>query len=244
MNMKTDYYTKHVLYLFKEDSKDLEIHSDGREFTAVLSSVKNEDVVGDIMLEGAFDKYLKANNSLVMLQGHDQSKIIGIWKDMRMEGDKLVAEGTIYDDVTAGKDTAALIKRGVLKGVSIGFRFSDSTYSFRNDDDAPELSMEFSEVHLAEASIVLNPANEMAGITNVKEYNEARHKALTTSLIDADGKYDLRAIEKHLRQGGLSRTQAAELYKGLRDAGVNKEDLNDLVDPVIKWAQARNKTII
>ena len=226
--MNQDYYIKHVFYRFKDDGNDIEIKSNGREFTASLSSVKNEDYVGDIMEPGAFDKFLSKTKSLVMLRDHDPSKIIGEWTNMKMEGDLLVGEGRIVKGIQAGKETAILIKENLLKGVSIGFSLHDASYVWRSEEGAPEMSMRFDVVSPREASIVMNPANEMAGIMDVKSYNEERYKALHASpLIKDDGEVDRAAVKKHLKKAGLTRTQVNSLTKGMPSA-ISSEPQTDM----------------
>lgn len=99
----------------------------------------------------------------VMLAQHYNSvwTVIGRWDNIRLEGTQLLAD-PVFDD--ADPDSAIIagkVKRGFLKGSSIGFipDEQDSDYNFKKADDGiPELLT----CELLEASIVAIPANRAA----------------------------------------------------------------------------------
>lgn len=175
-----------------EDDSDFNIE-------AVATTFENKDKVGDIIKTGALDEYIsdfKAGKTepLRMLLMHNRSIIIGEWGDIEIKGDEVIIKGNMLIDTQAGKDTMLLIKKRLLSSVSIGFNSSEYTF---NDAD---YTITFQKITLVETSIVDNPGNENAIVLDTKNYK---------------GEFDLKIIERALRNVGLSNKQAkAFISKG------------------------------
>lgn len=60
------------------------------------------------------------NSNPVMLFSHDSEKVIGRWEDIKIEDGKLTAEAIFDEEDEDGKKIAGKVKRGFLKGCSIG----------------------------------------------------------------------------------------------------------------------------
>ncbi len=60
------------------------------------------------------------NSNPVMLFSHDSEKVIGRWEDIKIEDGKLTAEAVFDEEDEDGKKIAGKVKRGFLKGCSIG----------------------------------------------------------------------------------------------------------------------------
>lgn len=106
--------------------------------------------VGGILL----DRF-KANP--VMLFAHDSytlDSVIGRWENVRVEGDRLLADAVFDVDTDKGKDVAGRVERGFLKGCSMGLHVT----KFVEYDD--ECVAEVSE--LVEASICAIPSDSNA----------------------------------------------------------------------------------
>lgn len=163
------------------------------EIEAVVTSFKNLDVVNDRIIPGALDKFFKGfGGKLQMLYQHDKNEIIGEWTKFEIKGDLVIGTGEIYPEVQRGRDTMALISRGMIGSTSIGFKATD----FEMNDDG---GMDFKEIELVEVSMVQRPANPKANLLNAK---------------DEDGSINVRNLEKLLREAGLSRKQSRELING------------------------------
>lgn len=124
--------------------------------TFVLTT-QSPDRVGDIvMLDGLNLKNFKENP--VALVHHNSGDFpVGVWKNIRKQGDALLA-----DLVLAAKGTSrvadlarALIEQGILRAVSIGFRVSKA-------EPIQPRGMKFFESELLEASLVSVPMNPRA----------------------------------------------------------------------------------
>lgn len=78
----------------------------------------------DVVAKGAFAESLalKPPPRVAMLHQHDPSAVVGVWDEVKEDAHGLVVRGRILPDTPAGRLCAALVKTGVLAGLSIGFR--------------------------------------------------------------------------------------------------------------------------
>ena len=133
--------------------------AEARTFRGHLAVFNNVDKQNDVILETAFDKSLKENTTVPLLWSHDPSKPIG---RLELAKDKigLRAKGYLTEGVAAAEEAYRLLKEGVVKGLSIGYK----TIKSKVKDGVRELS----ELRLYEGSLVVFPANEFATVTDVK----------------------------------------------------------------------------
>jgi len=141
------------------------------------AAVFDEVVQGfnEVVRRGAFTRTIEehraSNNPIVMLWSHDVTAPIGKWtatEDQR----GLRVEGQILQDVAKGKEALALVRNGIVTGLSIGFRARASergTKGIRIITDA----------QLEEVSLVAFPAAPGARVTGV------RHDAGITAFLAA-----------------------------------------------------------
>lgn len=174
------------------------------EVSAYVTTYGNEDLEKDVMARGCLDKWIKGfmnedKKMLPMLWQHSSNEPIGHWHSFETDDKGVIGHGTLYLETTRGDDIRKMMMRGLIKAVSIGFMAYDY-------DNKPNGGRKFNEIGLREVSLVLNPANPMANIFDVK--NE-------------DGSINIRQLEKLLREAHLSRREAKALIsegsKGLRD---------------------------
>lgn len=204
---------------------DLEVKAEGEdgEFTGYGSAFWTVDEGGDRVAEGAFAASIKARMPKMLWQ-HDPGQPIGKWLEAREDKNGLYLRGKLSLGTTQGRDAYALMKDGVLDGLSIGYRTRKSF----NEGNVRVLK----EIDLLEVSLVTFPMNPLATVTGMKsEFTE-------------------RDLERALRQTGFSRTEAKAItargFKGyqdvLRDAGVDMpeidqrdaDELKQLLETIIK----------
>ena len=176
---------------------------------AYVTTWGNEDLVGDIIAEGAADKFIegfnKSGESLKMLFEHSYSSIIGQWNDFEADAKGLLATGELYKGVSKADDVKIYLEKGAVGAVSIGFMSTD----YEELETGGRL---FHQIDLFETSVVISPANPQAQIVSAKT---------------SDGLIDIRKLETILRDAGLSRTMA----KAFISAG--KTSLRDeVIEPV------------
>ena len=142
---------------FRIEVKDL---SEAGSFEGKLSVYGNVDEGSDCVEAGAFTKTIRENgNEIPLLWQHKSDEPIG--KLALTDGtDALRVKGQLLMDLPEAQKAYKLIKAGIVKGLSIGFK----TIKDSIEDGVRHLK----EVRLFEGSIVTFPMNQMALITSVK----------------------------------------------------------------------------
>ena len=176
----------------------------------VLSSFNNTDADGDVILPGAFNKFMEENDSVPMLWGHSRHDPIGKWTDFKEDGDLFRAKGELLKGIQRADEAKILFENKLVEGLSIAIGNNEKTkYKTVYDKNLPYgLGYVFSQIDLKEGSIVLHGANENAVIAELK-----------SQLKTAEGEIDARAVERFLKTfGGLSRTEASEILNPYRES--------------------------
>ena len=188
----------------KDLSFEIKAVSDDGLFSGYASVFDNVDSYGDIVRKGAFVESIgewEAKGKMPpILWNHDPSDPIGVYTKMQEDDKGLFVEGRLLiDDVPRAKQTHALMKAGVIDGLSIGYRVKE--YLYNVDEEVTELI----KLSLREVSIVTFPANPETRIEAVK------------SRLDAGELPTLPEFEKFLREAGFSKSQATAIAgHGLR----------------------------
>lgn len=196
---------------------------DGRMlFSGYGARFGNRDSYDDVIEKGALAEYIKKAYAgeepwPAMLLQHggweaESQMPVGAWLSMAEDEKGLYLEGELAN-IQRGVETYTLMKmqpRPAISGLSIGY-YADE-WIINNDPDEPRRTLK--RITLAEVSIVTFPANNLAGVIDVKHAMP-----------------QIRAAEHALRDAGFSRAEAKAIlasgYKSLppRDAGA--EAAND-----------------
>lgn len=177
------------------------------------------DAYSDIVAPGAFATSLamhRAENSMpAMLWQHDTSEPIGVWTDMTEDERGLRVKGQIIVETERGRAAYALLKKGAIRGLSIGFVSKE--WSF--DADAGVRTV--TQIDLWEVSLVTFPANGKATVESVKCAVDqiASPKDAEKTLREAGfSKADATALVSRVMRMGEERREAAESTAGLKRA--------------------------
>jgi hypothetical protein len=178
----------------------------------------NEDMGGDMVMQGAFLDSIASGRKVKMLYQHDTAQVIGVFDSMSEDSYGLKMQGRISKKFGKGAEVAELIKMGAIEGLSIGFR----TKEYSMDEASGQRKL--TKLDLFEVSVVTFPMNELASITGMKSENITE-----------------RDIERTFKDMGYSnrmaKVMAGGAWKGrddvLRDADksspeVNQRDVDDL----------------
>lgn len=178
------------------------------------------DWYGDVVRRGAFTKTIanwKSKGRLPpLLWQHDTRTPIGPHLDMYEDDKGLYVEAQLLiDDVPKAREARALVIAKAINGFSIGFDYAEDGIEYDGKTNVWNLL----ELDLWENSLVTFPANEDAGVTEVKS-------------ILAGGKLPTPSeFEGLLRDAGFSRKQAKHIaacgFTSLRDAGLPLRDAED-----------------
>lgn len=116
------------------------------------------DRIGDEITKGAFSSPAQ----LPMLFGHDRAQLIGVWSAVNETPAGLQVKGRLLvNDVERAREVRALVREGVVTGLSIGFVAKKSA---KRKDGGRTISA----LDLHEVSIVSVPCHPAAQVTSVK----------------------------------------------------------------------------
>lgn len=188
-----DRQLKHRNVAFKADT----VNEDGT-FEGYGSVFGNLDSYREIVAPGAFAKSLKAiaasGDPLPALWQHDSAQPIGGYDLLAEDARGLKVKGWLLkEEIPLAAQAYALMKRRVVKGLSIGYYVMDSSYNEK------EFIRTLTELELVEISIVTFPANPEAQVDAVKSIEMMLKTGRLPSLPE---------FERFLREAGFSNTQA------------------------------------
>lgn len=254
MTNKTEIQTKQLVFPFKikEGSFD-ETNPDYYEFSGYGSTFGNVDLVGDVVMPGAFTRSL-SQSMPKMLWSHNRDMPIGVFIEASEDAMGLFLKGRLPKSVSMSKDAGELIKFGAVDSMSIGFRI------VKADTDQDGITY-IRDVDLREVSIVAIPANPLARVINIKNddnindefNNDAIKQGVNTKKyrfpIDIEfvkGIKCNRDLEEFLRESGVFSKSAATLLAGRfnyhprsESVGVGKEtfDYKGLHEKLVQMAK-------
>jgi HK97 family phage prohead protease len=153
--------------------------------------------------EGFMDwanEFAKAGKPLPMFLNHQSDNMpIGEWTSFEFTPECMTAQGRIYTNTTAGKDVYTVMQESpsMFGGVSVG-AYADE-YQMVNADGEPdqgeEAYFQITKGGLREVSVVMYPNNPQANVNKLECFTP-------------DGHIDLRQLEQHLRDSGVSKQNA------------------------------------
>jgi len=228
MKRKDDGILLHKNFAFKADS----VADDGT-FTGYGSVFGNVDSYNEIVMPGAFSKSLKdiraSGDPLPMLWNHKSDEPIGGYTSLEEDARGLKVSGFIMiDEVARAREIHALMKRRVIKGLSIGY------YVDEDSKDAKTGARLLHKLDLREISPVTFPANAEAEIESVKS---AIAEILTKGNLPT-----VREFEDFLREAGFSKSQAAIVANGGLSKLSRSESGGEKCDEILAALRSFNLT--
>lgn len=186
--------------LHKQVAFKAETVAEDGTFSGYGSVFGNVDSYDEIVASGAFAKSLAvikaSGDPLPVLWQHNPAQPIGGYTELVEDNTGLKVEGFLLkDDVALAREAYALMRKRVVKGLSIGYYVRNSSY------DEKTGIRTLNELDLREISVVTFPANEQAQVENVKQ--------ALAAMIKAGQLPSLKDFEDFLREAGFSKTQAA-----------------------------------
>jgi HK97 family phage prohead protease len=148
---------------YKQISFDIKSSTDSDKFytfSGYASTFGNEDLVGDIIEQGAFTDSLKQRKPKLLYQ-HDRSMVLGTITKSEEDNHGLFITAQLPKENSLAKDVGVLMKTGAVDSMSIGFIISD----FEENEDHKFV---IKKLDLYEISVVTFPANPQAMVTEVK----------------------------------------------------------------------------
>ena len=151
----------------------------------------------------------------MFLNHNDMGMPIGEWTEFAFEDDGMSASGRLFLNTSGGRDIYNVLKESpnLFGGVSVGayaeeyqwVKEDGTPMTVGSDDPYEDGYFQITKGGLMEVSVVMHPNNQAAEIQKLECFN-------------AEGHLDLRVLEKHLRESGVSKkdaTTASSIFKKL-----------------------------
>lgn len=187
------------------------------------STFGNIDKGYDRIVKGAFDNTIKAykenKRQIRMFFQHDYMSVIGGFPTYKSDDKGLYVEGNINLDTQRGKEAYALAKQGVLTDFSIGYytkKYNDITETIQ-DVDGNEIEIpvrELLDIELSEISLVTNPMNDKAIVTDIKSMTK------------------ISEISKLLKAKGFSNGEVNDMVYKIKHSGEPRDEGKTVIDKV------------
>ena len=180
------------------------------------------------------DEFAKSEKPMPMFLNHnDMGMPIGEWNEVMFDEDGMSAKGRLYLNTSAGSDAYQVLKESpnMFGGVSVGAYADEACYvnalgeEFDMDamDDEQEAYFQITKGGLREISVVMYPNNPEANIQQLEYF-------------DAEGNANPRAVERALRDAGLSRKDATTASSILKKV-LEKRDATKLIEEAPKQGE-------
>jgi len=135
-------------------------------FEGYASTYDNKDSHQDVMRPGAFRRTLSQFRSQKkwphLLWQHKQDEPLGMFEDIIENPKGLYVVGRLLLELQRAREAYALMKQGIISGLSIGF------YPVLSRYQAAQKARHIFQVNLVEISLVTIPANAKARVHHVK----------------------------------------------------------------------------
>ena len=189
--------------------------SDVGSFLGLAAAYGNLDLGGDVVEPGAFTKTLQDRGSeLPILWAHDVAQPVGLGRVSDISAG-LRIEGTLDLDVQAGKEAYSRLRKGIVKGLSIGYRVVADTIV----NGVRHLK----QLDLYEVSLVALPMNPAALVTSVKAQIGS-----------------VRDFEAYLHRAGWSNNESKRLAsRGW--PGLESDEPDGGAEELLTWLRQQNR---
>jgi len=173
---------------------EVKVFGDAGTFEGYAAIFGNVDLGGDVIERGAFKEIVKGRNGMVkILNQHSSRDPIGA-AEVKQDDKGLKFTGQLILEAASARSVYALMKAGVLDGMSIGYDVLEGGAKILESG-----IRQLTALKLWEISPVTFGMNPLAGITDVKTANQITN---------------IREYEDFLREAGFSRAQAKALAAG------------------------------
>ncbi|MCP4489037.1 MAG: HK97 family phage prohead protease [Gammaproteobacteria bacterium] len=191
---------------FAFDNKGFNEDDDSYTFEGYASTFGNVDLGNDRVLHGAFKRCLNdmssSGKTIPVLWQHDMTMPLGTYTEMREDGRGLFVKGCMpKDDTFVSGRVVPQMKAGSISSMSIGY-IADQ---WEMNGDVRDLK----ELTLWEVSLVTQPMNEEARVTDMK--SAVPYQDLP--LADESRPWDSSAAKKRVRSFTESGDEPSKSYK-------------------------------
>jgi len=121
------------------------------------------DTGGDVIHSGSFSRTLEQKGtSRILLFNHDPNQPIGSVELVETKSGLEVVKGEIELGIQRGREIALLVKKKIMKGMSIGYKSVKGKIEYKNNE------RHLREINLYELTLTPFPMNTRANVTSFK----------------------------------------------------------------------------
>jgi HK97 family phage prohead protease len=150
---------------------------------------RGNDIIAPDAFNGSLSRYKKANRDITLFFQHNHGELpIGIIpiKSVEEVGKKWNVKGELNLETQMGREVYSLMKQGALTDLSIGFTIKEEEWKGE--------TRIIKELELWEVSVVSEPANAKATVTEIKAAIEGKAEEKSEDVTQPN-KYELKDIE-------------------------------------------------
>jgi len=171
---------------------DFKFDDSARTFSGYASKFGNVDSYGDMIFKGAYKETIANRDRPIRMRWNHYGDIIGKWIEIKEDDVGLFVTGELTKGHSVADNVYASLKHGAIDGMSIGYY---ATKAEDNEHGGEDLH----QIELVEISVVEEPADVHATISNIKNLKT------------------LKEYEKTLRDVGFSQSQAKKFVSGIKN---------------------------
>lgn len=174
---------------------DVKFDESGLKFSGYASVFNGVDSYNDTIIKGAYAGTLQDREREIKMRWNHIGPVIGKWTEIKEDDTGLLVAGELTPGHSLANDVAASMKHGAVDGMSIGYYVTDSEQKGK--------IRELKEIELIEISVVEEPADNSARVSELKNLNQCQ---------------SLKEVEKSMRKNfGLSQTEATAIVSAVKN---------------------------
>ncbi len=174
---------------------DVKFDETGLKFSGYASVFNGVDSYNDTIIKGAYAGTLQDREREIKMRWNHIGPVIGKWTEIKEDDTGLLVAGELTPGHSLANDVAASMKHGAVDGMSIGYYVTDSEQKGK--------IRELKEIELIEISVVEEPADNSARVSELKNLNQCQ---------------SLKEVEKSMRKNfGLSQTEATAIVSAVKN---------------------------
>lgn len=202
----------------------------------------NVDSWGDIIADGAVDKFLKSEDygRMALCYQHDQREVIGVITNAGVDEKGMWIEADVLP-TTTGKDVQTLIRAGAIKEFSIGY-YADEYHYEKREGYAYDIRI-LDAITIVEVSPVTRAANDKAVLIDAKNEEGKNNNPINEVKMEQEIKNLQAELKSAQAEAKAAKDAADAMQADLKSAQETAEKQAGEINNLDESVKAQQKTI-
>lgn len=202
----------------------------------------NVDSWGDIIADGAVDKFLKSEDygRMALCYQHDQREVIGVITGAGVDEKGMWIEADVLP-TTTGKDVQTLIRAGAIKEFSIGY-YADEYHYEKREGYAFDIRI-LDAITIVEVSPVTRAANDKAVLIDAKNEEGKNNNPINEVKMEQEIKNLQAELKSAQAEAKAAKDAADAMQADLKSAQETAEKQAGEINNLDESVKAQQKTI-